>query len=223
MGEASAQPASGVCPEVGSAATAEGSGKVIASKPIVQNGQTLCDVTAEASGFVAAPSAPAKADATTDVEANQPYVANLGNSSLPAVPATQTYYQWYCNIEVAGHEQFHIEMWDQHLHQRYQYNGSTDVRLMYDGIGRGSGRKTVQWWTDVLWGGSATWVGIDYGSRAEGDAPGYYSSGPFYADVLEICTVYASGSWSWYWRVRYTKPPGWHLHDREYGGYPPDW
>lgn len=126
-------------------------------------------------------------------------------------------------MEVAGHEQFHIEMFDQHLHQRWGFDQAGRMDIYYDGVGSGGGRKTVQWWTDVVWGGSAYWLAYDYGSWGYGQAKGHYTSGPFYANIDEWCYVYDSGWWDGYWYVKWRKLPLWHLHTREYAGYPPDW
>jgi len=141
----------------------------------------------------------------------------------PAVAAS--YYEAFCNVEVAGHEQFHIEMFDQHLHQRYWYNGTTDALVWNDGIGRGGGRKTVQWWTDIAWGGGGSWSFQDYGATAWGLASGSYSSlgGTLWANIWEQCEVRADGSSTAYWQVQWNPLPFWHIHPRFYGGWPPDW
>jgi hypothetical protein len=104
------------------------------------------------------------------------------------------------------------------------------VRVLYDGIGPGGGRKTVQWWTDVLWGGSGNWSSADYGSRALGWAWGSYSSGPYWANLYQQCEVFWDGSAIGYWQYQWKVPgcltpfgPCWHIHPRVYGGYPPDW
>jgi hypothetical protein len=129
---------------------------------------------------------------------------------------------------MALHEWFHIEVVDQHLHQRFGYNGY-DVWVYFDGAGRGGGIKTVQWWTDALWGGDADWVAFDYGNVVDAVADGDYTSGPYWAWIWQDCQVYADGSWTAYWDTDRITPACipfvgcWHFHPRVTFGYPPDW
>ncbi len=115
-------------------------------------------------------------------------------------------------------------MWDLHLHQRFWYDGY-DVVIAYDGMGEGGRVKTVQWWTDVFWAGQAEWWDyVDYGADAWGYTEAFFESGQFaYARVWQQCHVYADGSGWAYAQWEYTQFPGWHVHFRGYGGFPPDW
>lgn len=207
----SADPAT-TCPKPGDPAAPDGSATVVSAEPIVVDGEvTECAIVAEGELYAG----PASGE------------ANIASHAA--------YAQGICNVEVAGHEQAHIEMWDVHLHQRYGFEGHY-VWIKFDGMGSGSGVKTVQWWTDVLWGGGATsWSGTaEGGPIGEGRTyASFESAGLYWSDVEAICTAWPDGSSTGYWSASYNAPLAfsncifgqlcWHVHGRIYGGTPPDW
>lgn len=210
------------CPAVGEPASVDGESIIVRSEPIYENGEVVaCDITERAELYLPAPS-------VQDLPKVRGLAAPLASHAYLA--------EQFCNIEVAGHEQAHIEMWDLHHHQRYTFDGHY-VFVKFDGIGPLAGRKSVQWWTDFFWETeSSSWTGSTAGSTIPTASRAFadFDSGPYYAEVLTTCETRPDGSSYGWSEANYNRPiafsvcgPGnigcWHTHARIYGGAPPDW